>query len=171
MQVSTSSEGISVLGSVVTSNYFTMLRVRPELGQFFRVDDDHAPGRNAAAVISYNLWRRLGADPAIVGSALRINGWPFTVIGVAPQNFQGIVRGVPPSDVWIPTSMFAAGYRYCNGLERGCSVLQLIGRLQEGVDIASAQNDLGVLARQLEVSFPETNKSASVSARRVASAT
>jgi putative ABC transport system permease protein len=165
MQVSTSSEGIAVLGSVVTSNYFALLRVSPELGQFFRAEDDQTPGRNAVAVISYNLWRRLGADPAIVGTALRINGTSFTVIGVAPQDFPGIVRGVPPSEVWIPTSMFAAGYRYCNGLERGCSVLHLIGRLQQGVDIATAQTDLSLLARQLEASFPETNKDVGVRVR------
>jgi hypothetical protein len=72
-------------GAVVTANSFTLLRLTPRAGRFFSVDEDRVPGRDAVAVLSYDFWRtRFGQDPH-VGTAVRINGTSFTVIGIAPE--------------------------------------------------------------------------------------
>ena len=101
------------MGAVVTASYFNVLRLQPAVGRFFSAEEDRIPDRNAVAVIGYNVWRnRFGADPRVVGTEVRINGTSFTVIGVAPEGFAGVLRGLMPTDVWIPTAMFKVGYRY-----------------------------------------------------------
>jgi predicted permease len=166
MNVVTPGGAFNGSGSVVTANYFGLLRLRPALGRFFSPDEDRVPGRNPVAVLSHDLWRtRFGADAGILGTAVRINGTAFTVIGIAPEGFHGILSGLTPNDVWIPTAMFGVGYRYCDGLARGCNVVGLVGRLNDRVSIRDAQAEMDVLARQLESTFPDTNKGRGVAVR------
>jgi putative ABC transport system permease protein len=157
MHVTTPEAAFGITGSVVTANYFRVLRVGPTAGRFFTDEEDRAPGTHAVAVVSHDLWRaRFGADPAIVGRTLHINGTAFTVVGIAPAGFRGVFAGIP-ADVWIPTSMFGVGYRYCDGFARSCRIVGLVGRLADGVAIPDAQAEMSVLARQLETAFPDTN--------------
>jgi predicted permease len=166
MHVSSVDGGFGIMGSVVTANYFGILRLQPEMGRFFTAEEDRVAGRDPVAVLSHHLWRtRLGADPRVVGSVVRINGTNFTVVGVAPENFRGILRGTDPVDVWIPTAMFKVGYRYCDGFSRDCRVVNLIGRLADGATRDDAQSEMTVLARQLERTFPDTNKGLGVAVR------
>ncbi|MDP9323925.1 MAG: ABC transporter permease, partial [Acidobacteriota bacterium] len=166
MNVVTPGGAFNGSGSVVTANYFGLLRLQPALGRFFSPDEDRVPGRNPVAVLSHDLWRtRFGADAGILGTAVRINGTAFTVIGIAPEGFHGILSGLTPNDVWIPTAMFGVGYRYCDGLARGCNVVGLVGRLNDRVSIRDAQAEMDVLARQLESTFPDTNKGRGVAVR------
>jgi predicted permease len=166
MNVVTPGGVVNLAGSVVTANYFTLLRLQPALGRFFLADEDRVPGRDPVAVLSYDLWRtKFGGATGVVGSAVRINGTAFTVIGVAPEGFHGIVSGVSPNGVWIPTAMFGVGYRYCDGLARSCTVVSLVGRLNERVSIQDAQAEMTILARQLEATFPDTNKGLGVEVR------
>ena len=166
MHVSTSDGGFEVLGSVVTANYFTVLRLQPGIGRFFTDEEDRVPGRNPVAVLSHDLWRsRFGADGNILGASIRINGTAFTVVGIAPEHFHGIIRGLPPVDAWIPTAMFKVGYRYCDVFARGCRIVNLVGRLADGTTMQDAQSEMTVLARQLETTFPETNKGRGVVVR------
>jgi putative ABC transport system permease protein len=159
LQIATAEAGFPVMGAVVTASYFTLLRLQPEFGRFFSAEEDQVPGRNPVVVISHDLWQnKFGADRRILGTTVHVNGTPFTVIGVAPEGFRGVVRGVPRTDVWMPTAMFNVGYRYCDAFARGCPVVQLIGRLRRNTQIEEAQAQLTVLARQLEAAFPETNK-------------
>ena len=155
---------VNVTGAVVTANYFGLLRLRPALGRFFSTDEDAAPGRNPVAIVSHDFWRnRLGADGAAIGTTVRINGTPFAVIGVAPEGFRGVFRGLPPNDVWIPAAMFGVGYRYCDGLSRGCRIVDVLGRLAAGASIEDAHSELSVLAGQLASTFPVTNRDRGVS--------
>jgi putative ABC transport system permease protein len=159
MHVSTAEGGFSVTGSVVTANYFRVLGVQPGIGRFFTEEEDRVPGRNPVAVLSDDLWRsRFGGDRQILGATVRINGTDFTVVGIAAERFRGILRGTDPVDVWIPTAMFRVGYRYCNGLARGCRVVNLVGRLADDTTIRDAQAQMTLLARQLETAFPDTNR-------------
>ncbi len=159
MQIVTPDGALNVSGSVASAGYFSLLRLQPTIGRFFTADEDHVPGRNPVAVLSHDLWRtHFGQDPRILGTPVRINGTAFTVIGIAPERFQGIVSGLTPNAVWIPSAMFAVGYRFCDGLARGCNVVNLIGRLAEGVSIDEAQAEMSLLARQLAATFPETNR-------------
>ena len=151
MSIITPGGPFNVMGAVVTANYFGLLRLQPAVGRFFLPDEDAVPGRNPVAVLSYDVWRtRFGADGGILGKAVRINGTAFTVVGIAPEGFHGVLMGLEPNGVWIPSAMFSIGYRYCNGLARGCNVVGLLGRLNDGVSVQDAQAEMSVLTGQLQ---------------------
>jgi putative ABC transport system permease protein len=71
---------------VTSPNLFQLLGVEPALGRGF-APTEVGPGRSAVVILTHELWKRLGADPAIVGTSVRLNGQPHTVIGVMPQRF------------------------------------------------------------------------------------
>ena len=151
MSIITPGGPFNVMGAVVTANYFGLLRLQPAMGRFFLPDEDAVPGRNPVAILSYDVWRtRFGADGGILGKAVRINGTAFTVVGIAPEGFHGVLLGLEPNGVWIPSAMFSIGYRYCNGLARGCNVVGLLGRLNDGVSVQDAQAEMSVLTGQLQ---------------------
>jgi len=166
MSVVTPAGPVSVSGAVVTANYFTLLRLTPRAGRFFSVDEDRVPGRDPVAILSYTLWRtRFAEDPRVLGATVRINGTAFTVIGIAPENFHGLLTGLEPNDVWIPTAMFRVGYRYCDGLSRACAMVSVVGRLAGDTTIDHAQAGLTALVGQLQAEYPETLKGRSVLVR------
>ena len=160
MSVVTPSGPVNVSGAVVTANYFTVLRLTPRLGRFFSADEDRVPGRDAVAILGHDLWRtRFAEDPRVLGTTVRINGTAFTVIGIAPEHFQGVLSGLEPNNIWIPTAMFSVGYRYCEALlSRACAMVNLVGRLAGDTSIDQAQGRFGELMRQLEAAYPETLK-------------
>ena len=95
----------AIPAGTVSSNYFQLLGVKPEVGTFFQPDaDDRAYGSMDAIVLSDGLWRdRFNADPSIIGRTVNINRHVFTVIGVAPRDFAGIFGGVAEA-AWVPLS-------------------------------------------------------------------
>ncbi len=118
-----------VNGSVVSANYFRVLGIEPELGRFFLPEEDRPSGAAPAAVVSDGLWHsRLGGRTDVAGTVLYLNGTAFSVVGVAPARFTGVLKGLP-SEVWIPTSAAAVGYRWCDPASRDCTWLNLVGRL------------------------------------------
>jgi predicted permease len=89
-------------GVLVSGNYFDVLKVRPALGRLIAPQDDARVGEGLVAVVSYNYWRnRLGSDPSIVGKPLTINANVLTIVGVADESFDGVVRGYEPA-VYVP---------------------------------------------------------------------
>jgi len=91
----------------VSGGFFATLGVNSMLGRMLTEDDDKVPGGHPVAVISYNYWqRRFARDPAIVGKSVAVNGHPFTIIGVAPPDFFGVMVGESP-DLWAPAMMYA----------------------------------------------------------------
>ena len=126
-------------GEYVSANYFDVLGVRPSTGFTFTRDDER-PGAQQVAVISYALWnRRFGGDPSVVQKTIALNGRTFSVIGVAPRTFSGLVRGMG-ADVWITLPHVA---ELENSPERMTSVtsswLALVGRLKPQFTIQEAQ--------------------------------
>ena len=126
-------------GEYVSANYFDVLGVRPSTGFTFTRDDER-PGAQQVAVISYALWnRRFGGDPSVVQKTIALNGRAFSVIGVAPRTFSGLVRGMG-ADVWITLPHVA---ELENSPERMTSVtsswLALVGRLKPQFTIQEAQ--------------------------------
>ncbi|HEV7500175.1 MAG TPA: ABC transporter permease, partial [Vicinamibacteria bacterium] len=94
-----------VHGDLVSGGYFDALGLRPAVGRLFTKDDDRVPGGHPLVVLGHGFWqRRFASDPAIVGSAVRVNDHPMTVIGVAPAGFHGIEVG-QPVDVYVPLAM------------------------------------------------------------------
>jgi predicted permease len=82
-----------IIGEAVSSNFFTALGVEPILGQAFTPAVQHG-GWAAEAVISYSFWtHRFGGDPAIIGRTIRLNTYPFVIVGVSPPSFFGLTRG------------------------------------------------------------------------------
>jgi putative ABC transport system permease protein len=153
------NESAAIFGSVASPNYFETLGLRPLRGRFFSRDEDLVPGRDPVVVLGYQFWRsRFGGDPSVLGRVIRLNGVPFTVVGIAPPGLVGVAFGKVQVSLWIPASMFGVGYKYCDGLAPGCNVVNLIGRLAPGVAVPNAQAELVALARQLEAASPETHK-------------
>lgn len=102
----TTESGVhSVLGALVTANYFKLLGVSPILGRDFAPDEDRLDGASPVAVISEGLWRgQFHSDATAPGHTLRINGHLFTIIGVMPGSFTGTILGSAP-DIWAPSVM------------------------------------------------------------------
>jgi putative ABC transport system permease protein len=130
---------------VVTSRFFSVLRVQPALGRDFRVEDDRV-GAPAIAIISHGLWQRqLGRDPGAVGRSIRLNGRPFEIVGIMPAGFRFLTFR-KDTDVWLPLGSDPfVDRRYARSLY-GMAVL---ARLAPGVTIASAQADVDAVAQQL----------------------
>ena len=144
LQMSLSGGGQTerVQGEVVSGNFFSVLGVNAALGRVLTETDDQTPGAHPVAVISFNFWqRRFGADPQIVGQTISLNSYPFTIIGVTPQSFQGVEVGAAP-DVRIPM-MMDGQVRPRPGApifeQRGSWWLSVMARLKPGVSIEQAQ--------------------------------
>jgi predicted permease len=166
LQARLGDDVFSVNGSVVSASYFDTLEIGPEVGRFFRPDEDAASDRHPVVVLSDSTWRRrFGAEAAVLGRTLQLNGVPFQIVGVAPRGFEGVLPGVQASEVWIPAGTFHVGYRYCDAFARGCRIVTMIGRLKPGRTVAEAQADLRVIARQLEAEHPRSNSGLGVVVR------
>lgn len=132
--------GARLDGALVSGSYFTTLGVRPALGRLLTPADDGDPGAHPVVVVSHRLWRtRLGERPDVVGSELRINGRPFTVVGVASSGFRGLEAGAY-ADLWVPLAMQqevlpGVGDRLSSPFAGWLSV---VGRLAPGVSRAEA---------------------------------
>jgi putative ABC transport system permease protein len=131
--------------AVVTSSFFSVLRVRPALGRDFRAEDDR-PGAPPMAIISHGLWlRQLGGDPGAVGRSIRLNGRPFEVVGIMPAGFRFLTFR-KDTDVWLPLGSDPfVDRRYA----RSVYGMGVLARLAPGRTIASAQADVDAIAKQL----------------------
>ena len=149
--ISTGGEPARVRGMLVSGDYFRMLGVRLALGRGFLPDEDVIGAANSAVVISYRLWQeRFGGDPKVIGRRMAIDGQPFTIVGVAPQRFNGTEHS-EPRDVWVPISL--AGTRlpgFVNFLKsRDTWWLTAVGRLAPGVSIERANAALSTVAARI----------------------
>ena len=153
----------AIWGEVVTGNYFSGLGVHPVVGRGFLPDEDRAPGEKPVCVLSYSFWRRrFQSDPNIAGKGIKINGHPFTVVGVAPRGFIGTTLFNFLPDIWVPVMMqrtIASSDMSSNFLEgRDNRWMSLRGRLKPGVSRREAEAAMNVVARQLWAEYPRTNK-------------
>jgi putative ABC transport system permease protein len=135
-------------GYQVTPGFFPLLEMRAELGRTLSAQD-FEPGRASVVVVSYGFWQqRLGANPGVIGSRVRLNGEEFTIVGVMPMDFE-YPMGV---EVWGPLDLGVA-----DQANRTDHYLQVLGRLKPGVSISQAQADLQAIAGRLAQQFPQTN--------------
>jgi predicted permease len=150
-----------IWGHLVTPSYFSTLEVRPTLGRFFDAQAEQ-PGQAPVIVVSYRFWQEhLGSSPAVIGSTLRINGQPCTVIGVGPGNFLGASPSLFAADVWMPVSVPArmAPELADNALERrDATMFQVVGRLRPGVTAERAEAALDATARQMEQDYADAGR-------------
>ena len=139
-------------GEYVSANYFEVLGVRPAIGSAFAPDDERQ-GAPAVAIISNSLWhKRFGGSAAALQRTITLNGRTFSVIGVAPQNFAGIVRGIS-TDVWITLPHVAELENSPDRMNsRTTSWLALVGRLKPQFTIPQAQ---ALMSARLPSGFEE----------------
>jgi len=143
-----------VLGAAVSSDYFGVFGVKPELGRVFTPDEDK-PGAPSVILISHGLWqRRYGGDPNIIGREINLGG-KSTVVGIMPAGFQFPIQD-EKLDYWEPVFQMAFMTEQVRS-ERANRFLEVIGRLKPGVTVAQAKADLDLLSRQVEHSSPESN--------------
>jgi predicted permease len=137
----------------VTPNYFDVLGVRAAQGRLLVAGE--ADERAPVVVLDHRLWRnRFGADPAVVGRTVRINAGTFTVVGVAPEGFEGSQRAFGGVDAWVPLEALPDG-RPGRRVERGSRGLMLLGRLQPDVSLDQVRARFAVVASQLLAAYPE----------------
>jgi putative ABC transport system permease protein len=143
----------SVDRQLVSARFFDVLGVAPIAGRTF-LPSDAVGNTTTVVVMGEGLWRtRFGADASVVGSEIRLNGQPFTVVGIVPDHAQ-LARA---ASIWslMPDELppnFSRGLKYLNA----------IGRLKPGVSVDAAQADLAVIADSLARAYPNTNTGWSV---------
>lgn len=156
-----------VSGMLVSGNYFDALGVSMAAGSPIRAEDDQTPGsggpRGLVAVLGHDYWKRhFNGDTAIVGSAVRINGIPFTIAGVAPAGFHGTRVGSLP-DVFVPMMFGHQVFNQANWLSNPRNNwLRIIARVKPAVTPAQAEAEMTVLIRQFhqDVIVPLANNDA-----------
>jgi len=156
---------IRVRGASVTPEFFSVLGRSAVLGRALSPEIDH-PGTEPMVVVSDGFWRtQLGTDPEIVGTNLRLNGVPYTVIGVMPVDF------AYPSDakLWtsspfrVPAPPFDFGDD--PAADRASNYFNVIGRLAEATDVADTQREMTAIAGRLAQEYPDTNSGEGVVVR------
>jgi predicted permease len=163
------------LGQVVTSNHFSMLGVQPFLGRLLVPSDDD-PGAERVVVLSHRMWQReYGGDAAIVGRTLTLRGLPYTIVGVAPPAFTGVIALLTP-ELWLPIAhveeVEPAGINDnvpspvgTTRLERrGFRWMFVKGRLKPGVTSDQASANVALIGRQLETANIQTNRDRKIAA-------
>ena len=148
---------------MVSDNYFALMGVQPVAGRFFTAEETRPNASERVVVASYSLWQRSGARPDFVGSTLLVNGQSHIVIGVSPEGFSGVSALIAP-ELWLPFGLFAettaafgetAKSRDLSDPKNYC--MNVMGRMQPGLTIKSAQAKLPSLASRLtavDVSAP-----------------
>jgi len=154
--------GQQMHGQLVSGSFFGVLGVAPLLGRDFLPEEDGVPGKHPVIVVSHSFWQQqLGADRAAIGRTLVLNGTTFTIVGVAPANFTGILIGDQP-DFWTPLAMTTAIRRDTHYLEsRDSFWLFAVGRMKPGVIRTQVQADLDVLSAALAQDDPKNQKNLS----------
>jgi len=145
-----------VLADIVTTNYFAALGARAVAGRLFSPDESDRPAASPVVVLSHRYWnRRFGGSRDIVGQTVRVNRYPVTVIGVAPEGFHGnTVIGI---DLWVPMSLATFVSRVTTETldTRNGGWVVLGARLKPGVSVTQASQDLDAIDRALRQEYPD----------------
>jgi putative ABC transport system permease protein len=137
-------------GQLVSAEFLSTLGVQPLVGRDFLPAEDRA-GAAPAVILSYGLWqRRFGGDESVVGKQLMLNQQSYTVVGIAPPDFQFGME----ADVTVPISLQAERFR-ARGADPGARV---VARLKPHVSQQQAETELNLIAARLEQQYPEGNK-------------
>lgn len=150
--VSDQSEADLVRIGTVTPGFFRVFRATPVIGREF-TDAENVPTGPRAVIVSYGYWQeRLGGRQDVLSQSVEISGVPWPIVGVAPRGFDFPNR----ARLWLPVRN---NDEQCG---RGCVYLNGIGRLADGVTLASAQQEMASIAAALEREFPGANTDVTV---------
>ena len=148
-----------IVTSYVTSNYFSMLGVRPEVGRLIGPGEGDEPNTGPVVVLGHHFWeRRFVGNPNVVGSTMTLDGRPVTIIGVVPKEFQGTFA-IVEMDAYVPMGMLAADSRNSAFFtDRSQRQLHVLGVLKPGVTVRRAQASLNVITQRLVAQYPQDDK-------------
>ncbi len=149
----------------VSANYFDVLGFRPALGRFFSNEED-APGRNNVIVISHRYWQnRFRGDPGIIGSTVRVDGSPVTIVGVMPED-RDTPRILSPIELYRPL-----GLNHDERATRTDASLGVIARLRPGVTPEGAAMQFAAIGARLVADHPAENANLALGLRPMQSTT
>ena len=137
---------------IISGNYFGVLGVQPALGRLFDAQDDRAPGAAPYVVLSFDYWHgRFNGDPNVIGRKLRLNGFPFAIVGVTRSGFHGTDVTTAPN-LFIPLMMRSevTGDPFARWNNRHYWWMQAIGRLKPGATVKQAETELFGVFREQE---------------------
>jgi predicted permease len=154
-----SGEGQVVLGQLVSGNFFSLLGVNALLGRTISPEDDRTANSQPVVVLGHAFWQQsFASDPLIVGKTLMLNGVNYSVIGVAPAGFAGLLVGIEP-DFWAPTTMVEQITRDTGRLSNWQGHwLIAIGRLKPETNLSAARAEVSVLEHQIELDHPDLKR-------------
>ena len=159
---------LTVEPNFVTADYFALLGARPALGRSFDFPPgDDGAGDHRVAVVSHAFWQGvLGGDPGVVGRAIGLNGLPFTVVGVMPQDFQdlSLAEGGAAAEVWLPAGT-APPLIAQAPMHEMVRIYWIAARLRPGVSLAAAREEIAAVAAELDRELPETHDGYGLEAR------
>lgn len=145
-----SGEPDRLRGGFVSENFFTTLGVPPAAGRAF-LPAEAVPQGPRVAIATWGLWQvKFGGKPDFLNSKILLNGEPYTVIGILPQNFKFPLDQI---DVWMPHSTYPSYQPSRQGINAAA-----IGRLLPGVPLATAEQELTATIQAMAQQFPDTNR-------------
>ena len=144
-----------VWGCAVSGQYFEVVGIKPFLGRLLeRADDDH-PGASEAAVISWSAWLSdFGAEPGVVGTTVRINKHPYTIVGVTPEGFHGTEK-IAQLDIFVPMANEVSldGFSWLES--RSYRNLFSVVRMKDGVTMPQVQAELNTITARIARQYPK----------------
>jgi predicted permease len=153
---------VMAFGEAISWDYFHVLGVPMALGRSFLPEEDATPGSHPVVILGHRTWESdFGRDPDILGRTVRLNGMPFTVVGVAPRAFTGSMP-VLVTGYFSPLMMTKALMGGAAGpdplAQRGSRSMFIKARLKEGVTVEQANQAMAALSNRLAEAYPESNE-------------
>jgi len=148
-------EAEQLRGSFISSDFFRVLGVNPQIGRTLEKGEDEV-GAAPVALISEGLWRRrFDSAPDVLGKSMTLDGRDYTIVGVIPAGFDLLTRSFRTAEVYV-----GVGQRKNNLLlDRGSGLgFHGIGRLKPGVTLEQARADMDRVAHNLAVAYPDSDK-------------
>jgi macrolide transport system ATP-binding/permease protein len=156
MNLSAAGQTQRVFAVMASADYFSVLGVTPALGRLFLAAEDSGRGAHPVAVLGFGAWKRtFGGDTGIVGRTILLNGQSYTIIGVTPAEFKGMIPVVSAS-LYVPLMQFdqvRPGSR-ASFESRGDNFMSVVARLKPGVSIAQANQRMTAIANGLRDAHP-----------------
>ena len=151
-----------VFGELISWDYFQVLGVPMHLGRSFVPEEDASQGTHPVVILGYRTWaQEFGGREDILGETVRLDGKPFTVVGVAPEAFTGSMP-VLVTSMYVPLMMTNELMGGLTGTDqigrRGSRSMFLKGRLREGITAEQAEEAVGALSVALAETYPDTNE-------------
>ena len=137
-----------VFGAAVSTNVFRILGTQASHGRTF-LPEDGQKGSHRVVVLGHDFWsNRFAADPTLVGQTIELQGEPYRVVGIMPEDFELFD---PRFRIWVPLTL-------ATELPRDERSLVVVGRLKPSVPLAEAQEEMATIAANLEAEYPNANR-------------